>query len=266
MAPTGKLKIDYSVPAVDRAARILRLLQQRTELGVSDIATTLEITRSNCFGILKTLHRHNFVTFDPASKKYGLGLALLELGGTLARNLDLIRVARPFLLRHVESSRLTTCVLQRFGADRLVIIDKEETSSDIRLSISVGTRFPVTHGASGKCMLAFLPRDEANALIDRIGIRPSTAKTIVDPAQFRVELERVRQQGYSDSYEESMIGTNAVAAAVFDAEARPILILTSMGFSTALSRRALAEQGRALRETCAAITAAMGGRAPLGAA
>ena len=252
----------YSVPAVDRAARILRLLQQRNRLGVSEVATALGITRSNCFGILKTLQRHHFVTFDPSSKKYGLGLALLELGGALSRSLDVIRIARPYLLRHVEESRLSTFLVQRVSDHRLMIIDKEETAADSRLSISVGTRFSITHGASGKCMMAYLPDGEVEALIEKVGIRASTPKTITDKAQFREDLRRIRNQGYADSYEESMIGTNALAATVFDAEARPVLVLTSMGFTSALTRRVMAEQGRALRRMADEITAALGGRSP----
>lgn len=250
----------YTVPAAERVVRILRYLKQRKRAGVSEIAAALEITRSNCYGILKTLQRHNFVAFDPESKKYSLGLALLELGGAVSRDSALVNLARPHLLRFVEATHLSSLLVQRVSDTRLMVVDKEETASDIRLSIPLGMRFPITHGAIGKCALAYLPEPEVERLIGAVGVEAATSKTVTDLTEYREQLRGVRERGYAASYEESVEGTNVLAAPVFDGGGQVALILASMGFTAALPPALMASHGQRLRRAADAITAAVGGQ------
>lgn len=253
---------NYTVPAVDRAARILRFLKQHPGVGVSEIATKLDITRSNCFAILKTLHAHDFITFDPERKVYGLGLALFELGGAVSRTLEPLGVVRPYLLEYARNNNLSTFVVSRIGRSRLILLDKEETPGDIRLSVSIGTRLPITHGASGKCFMSFLPHGEAEELIDSVGVPATTVHTITALDLYRKELAQIRACGYCTSIEESTIGTNAIAAPVFNADGSLKFVLTAIGFTASLPSRVMKKRAIALREAAGRATHAMGGEPP----
>lgn len=260
MAQAGSTR-DYTVPAVDRAARIMTYLKHR-HAGVSEIANALAITRSNCFAILKTLHAHNLLTFHPEDKTYSLGLGLLELGGAISKDFAVIGIVRPFLLQHVHGSKLTTFLVWRGGERRLILLDKEEAPGDVRLSISVGTRLPITHGASGKCFLAFLPEEERERLIHVVGIHKTTEHTIIDPARYRTEIRRIQRTGYVASVEESTLGTNGLSAPVFDSEGRILLVLTALALTASMIPKAMRSQARALRDTADRVTRALGGTPP----
>src|SRR5690349_9503958 len=68
------------VPAVSRAAAILRLLGRSSEpLGVQTIARTLGIVPSTCLHILRTLTAEELASVDPDSKQYSLGPGTLML-------------------------------------------------------------------------------------------------------------------------------------------------------------------------------------------
>ena len=70
-----------SIQAIDRAAAILQALAAGPQrLGVSELATRLNLARPTVHGILQTLVSHGFVEQDPASDKYQLGPGLLQLG------------------------------------------------------------------------------------------------------------------------------------------------------------------------------------------
>ena len=252
---------DYTVPSVDRAARILTYLKHR-HAGVTQIADALEITRSNCYAILKTLQAYTLLAFNPDDKTYSLGLGLLELGGAISKDFAVIGIVRPFLIQHVRESNLTTFVVWRFGERRLILLDKEESPGDVRISIAVGTRLPITHGASGKCFLAFLAADERERLIETVGIPQTTTHTITDPVRYRAEIVRIQRDGYVTSAEESAIGTNALAAPVFDSDGKILMVLTAIGFTASLPPQSMRTLGRALRDTADRITRALGGTPP----
>lgn len=249
---------DYTVPAVERAIRIMTYLKHR-QAGVSQIADALSITRSNCFAILKTLHARNLLAFHAEDKTYSLGLGLLELGGAISKDFAVIGLVRPFLLQHVHDSKLTTFLVWRGGERRMILLDKEEAPGDVRLSISIGTRLPITHAASGKCFLAFLPDDERERLISVVGIHPTTEHTITDPARYRAEIARIQRSGYVTSVQESTLGTNALSAPVFDSEGRILLVLTALALTASMTPARMRTQARALRATADRVTRALGG-------
>ena len=259
-AARTKPKAKYAVPAVERTIRILHFLRDKKQASVSEIATSLDITRSNCFAILKTLQHHNFLMFDEATKRYSLGMALLEVTRFMTRDLSVIQVVRPWMTRLVESTGLSALFVQRISERRMMVLDREETSRDIRLTVSVGTRIPITFSATGRSVLAYLPEDERERLINSVEVSPMTARTIIRPDQIRAEVEGIRKRGYSIAYEESLAGVIAIAAPVFDETARPLYAVTILGI--AIPQDKLDALGHELRVATSQITAAIGGRHP----
>jgi DNA-binding IclR family transcriptional regulator len=61
--------------------------------------------------------------------------------------------------------------------------------------------------------MAYLPEALIDEIIDE-GLEQKTANTITDPDELRAEMERIREQGYASSNEESVAGMRAVAAPI----------------------------------------------------
>ncbi|TXL72337.1 IclR family transcriptional regulator [Vineibacter terrae] len=248
----------YMVPAVDRSVRILRLLQRRQQLTVSDVAQASGIGVSSCYAILKTLQHHHLVAFDERAKTYRLGLGLLELGGAVSRDFVFVETARAHLMDFMRTTRLTTFVVARVGHERLMVVDKEEPGGDVRISIAVGTRFRVTEGLSGRCFMAFLPEAECDSLLKSVGLTPFAGLPAPTVRAYRAQLSAAREAGYVALTESPISGANGVAAPVFDSEGRILFALTAMGLSPALASKAIAETGASLRQAADAITKVLG--------
>lgn len=253
----------YSAPAVDRAIRILRFLKDRKSAGVSEIAKALDITRSNCFAILKTMQRQDFVTFDDSAKLYGLGPAFLEFTQQ-ARAEGAVRDAvRPHLRAFVRDTGMSIFLIERISYTRLLVVEREETEDDVRVSLAIGTRIPITHSASGRAALAFLPEREIADLTRAAPVERMTPHTIVDTAKIVAALDVVRRCGYAVAFGENMLGVNAVAAPVFDWNGAPKYVVSTLGPAPALDSARLATLGQALADAGARITAAIGGISPM---
>lgn len=244
----------YMVPAVDRSARILRLLQRRQEATVTEVAQALKIGSSACYAILKTLQHHHMVAFDDRTKTYRLGLSLLELGGTVSRDFTFVEKARNHLIEFTRKTRLTTFVVARVSHERLVVVDKEEPGGDVRISIAVGTRFRITEGLSGRCFMAFLPEEESDSLLRTVGVSSTAGLPAPPQKTYRAQLDVARTTGHVTITDSPISGTNGVAAPVFDSDGRILFAVTAMGLSPALTEKAIEETGANLRKATDAIT------------
>lgn len=249
----------YSAPAVDRAIRILRLLKDRKCAGVSEIARALDITRSNCFVILKTMQRQAFVTFDDSAKLYGLGPAFLEFTQPAPAEGAVRDVVRPHLRAFVRETGMSIFLIERVSETRLLVVEREETEDDVRVSLAIGTRIPITHSASGRAALAFLPEREIADLTHAAPVERMTSHTIVDKTEIVAALDTVRRRGYAVAFGENMLGVNAVAAPVFDLNGAPKFVVSTLGPAPALDSERLETLGQALADAGARITAAIGG-------
>lgn len=244
----------YMVPAVDRSARILRLLQRRKEATVTEVAQTLKIGPSACYAILKTLQHHHMVAFDDRTKTYRLGLSLLELGGAVSRDFTFVEKARNHLIEFTRKTRLTTFVVARVSHEHLVVVDKEEPGGDVRISIAVGTRFRISEGLSGRCFMAFLPEEESESLLKAVGVSSTAGLPAPTLKTYRAQLDVVRTTGHVTITDSPISGTNGVAAPVFDSDGRILFAVTAMGLSSALTEKAIEETGTNLRKATDAIT------------
>ena len=119
------------VPAVNKALAIVRHLNGASSSGVSlnEIANDLEITKSHCHNILKTLTNEGWLIYDAERRSYSLAHRLLtDISRLLTRQ-------SPSPLIHDELVRLSRatrfpCVLTRVERDgSFVAIDKAEEAA-----------------------------------------------------------------------------------------------------------------------------------------
>jgi len=94
------------------------------------------------------------------------------------------------------------------------------TSRIMRVTISIGTRFPAYATSMGRVLLAGLTPAELDAYLERVSMRPITARTITDPDALRAELDKVREQGWALVDQELEEGLRSFAAPIRDRSGR----------------------------------------------
>ncbi|MFQ5848737.1 MAG: IclR family transcriptional regulator [Candidatus Methylomirabilales bacterium] len=250
------------VPAVESAVRILNFLKDRNHRpwGVSELSRSLQLNKSTCFNLLKALGRHDLVGYDAGTKKYGLGSALIELGGAASAATSRAEMAKPFLQDLFEDLKLTSLLGQRFQ-DRVIIVDRVEAQDAFRITIPIGQALPLGQGALGRVFLAYLPESELDHLSSRGILEQAPARRGERVAHIKKSLAEVKHRGFAESFGEVAKGVNAVAAPIFDHRGHVTLALGVIGFAALLPPRRLARCGQKLREVSGLITRIMGGQA-----
>lgn len=247
------------VPAVDRAARLLDILGSAGRaMTISELARELGINKGTMRDLLETLRFHGLLERDETRKEYRLGPRLARLGMAALGQLDLASVARPFLVDLAERVNGTVLLVVPHG-DRATIVDKVDGSRlAVEVSATVGGRIRLAAGACGKVFLAFTDGlDPSRYLAD---LQHPTPRTIMDPAEYAAELERVRQLGYATDDEEYLTGVRAASAPVFNARGRLAAAVLVVGLTGSLPVADLPRAGEASAEAARGISVALGAR------
>jgi DNA-binding IclR family transcriptional regulator len=201
------------IQSIDRAARILRTLASGPRrLGVTELATRLELAVPTVHGLLQALQANGFVEQDRDSGKYQLGAGLLQLGNSY---LDLNEL-RARSLVHAERLATRADAAVRVGVMHgpSVIVVHHVFRPDATLQIlEVGAQLPVHASALGKAILAFTP-----AAVDDLTAEPLpklTGRTLGE-RELRAELPAIRERGVACERDEAVLGESSVAGPIFD--------------------------------------------------
>lgn len=193
-----------------------------TPLGLSELAQRSGLDKATVHRLTRVLVEAGYLTQDPATRSYTLGLRILDLGfATLAR-LEVRELSLPYMRELAEQftgASVSLSVLDR--GETLYIERISQRRISVNVDVHVGTRIPAHCSSMGKALLAALPADESADLIGRQPLEPWTPRTITSAPQLTAELERIRSLGYAINDEETALGLRSVAAAVIDAAGRP---------------------------------------------
>jgi DNA-binding IclR family transcriptional regulator len=211
------------VPAADQTLRILRFLARRAgPVAASALARELGIPRSTVYHLLATLEAHGFVVHLPQERRWALGTSAFELAGGYARQEPLARLGRPLLAgladRLGESAHLAVMT----GRDVLYIVE-ERALRRPALITDVGVRLPAHLTATGRAMLAALPREQVRALYpDAAAFAARTGRGPRRPRELRDVLREVRREGFAREDGEITAGFRSIGVAVRDHVGWPV--------------------------------------------
>lgn len=219
------MTVKPKVPAADQTLRILTLLSHsRGPLPASVIASQLELPRSTTYHLLDTLQEHGFVMHLPEEKRYGLGIAAVELSSAYGRQEPLARLGRPLVADLVNRLRMSGHVAVPLGRDVLYIVEERFPGAP-SLVTEVNVRLPMPATASGRAILAKLPKAQVRALFpDRASFAsPHTHVTAITKySKLRQVLDATLTSGFAVERGSVTEGISSVAVPVLDHRSWPV--------------------------------------------
>ncbi|WP_150274696.1 IclR family transcriptional regulator [Paenibacillus tepidiphilus] len=218
-------------PKLETGHRMLLLLECFTDLrpewGVTELSEELDCYKSVIHRMLTTLEARGYVTQNPVTKKYRLGLKLFELGMVVARGMNLRTLARPVLETLAERTG-ETVLLTIVDGQSGVCIEKMESHESIKSTSQLGKRVPLYGGAPTKLLMAYLPEYEREGIIAG-GLNAFSPFTDTDPDTLRESLAKIRAQGYSWTFQEVDMGSVGIAFPVRDHEEKVVASIAILG-------------------------------------
>ena len=249
----GRNSKRYNVRAVERAMQILSSFDgEHAERGVSEIAQATGLHKATAYRIIVTLLNGGFLERTADGGRFRLGIRVVELGLRALRGLDLRRAAFPYMQQLVERFN-ETCTLGVFDRGQVLLLEIVHSRYTLTIGDKVGRQMPAHCTASGKVLLAFLPPEVVEPILNA-PLATYTEKTITLPARLREEFKVVRQRGYALNDEEFEVGLRAVSAPIWDIDGNPIAALSMPGPTNRITPERIPEIAQALVEAAEAVS------------
>ncbi|MHB1536896.1 MAG: IclR family transcriptional regulator [Solirubrobacteraceae bacterium] len=244
------------VPAVLRASTILRHLQSNGNhpMAMTEIAQALQINSSTCFNILRTLAGEGLLDYDGDTRRYRLGMGLVELASMVDDHSLLVNAALAHATQVANDIQQVCLIVRKASDDSFVVVGRAEGPGSLKLTATVGDRLPPYGAVLGKAYYAWCGEQEVDLMLQGHGLPARTESSITGYADFKRELERTRTRGYSVSIGEYYDEYNAVGVPVLDPDGHPSAVLCVTGLASRIPPRVMPFVGARLRRAALAIS------------
>lgn len=204
-------KAKNAVGSVETTFEVLYALMKLDGAGVTELSSHLQLPKSTLHNYLSTLEQEEFVVKDGST--YRIGVRFLELGAFARNQYPLYEIARPEVDRLAEATgELANLLIEEHGWG--IYLHRSRGDEAVTVEAHIGTRVHLHNTAMGKCILAHIPDEKVEEIVEREGLPATTEKSITDFDELQEELATVREQGYAVDDEEHHVGLRCIAAPI----------------------------------------------------
>jgi DNA-binding IclR family transcriptional regulator len=255
----ASVDITRSAPTVEAVRRALNILccfgPARPEIGVTDVARELGMHKSTVHRLLNTLHSEGFV-HQVENGRYALTWKVLQLSAAVAAHRGIheavLQVLEPLVGQTGETAHLAI-----LDGDRVLYVEKVESSHQLRMPSAVGRHVLLHATALGKALGAGLDSQTVRRILHQAPLERFTDATLTKPDEVLAALDRVRADGFAIDNEEIEQGLMCVAAPVLDPLGATCAAISIAGPASRVSSR-LEQNIAAVKQACTDLSRLLG--------
>lgn len=248
-----------SVKSLQVALDILEAVAAaRDDVGISELTQQLGLTKGSVFRYMKTLTERGYLSQNPTTSRYGLGMRLHIMGKLASDRIDLLSLSEPVMAQLRDQLALTVNLAGR-GRNGVVVLKSLVGTQVMEIGVRVGAELPYNATSQGRVIMAFAKEDML-ARLQRRTLTGYTPHSVTDFATVAQRVAEARQQGWAGAPQETVLGINAVSVPVLAADGDCIAALTLVGSIQHLLATPAPDQLAALRAAGQAVSQALGYR------
>lgn len=247
------------VLSVIKTMKLLETLSAEEEVGVTELAAAVEGNKSTVYRFLNTLSSLGYVRQNSNNEKYSLTLKLFQVGVQALNRLDIHKAALPVMEELAEYSK-ETIHLASTENNQVFYLDKIESQLALRVAMgSAQGRFaPAVCTGVGKVILAYLPEDKKQEMLDAADWTPRTEHSIRTVSELEEKLTEIRKEGVGYDMEENEPGVRCIAAPVFDNKGLVCGAISISGPSIRMTKEKLKKLAVKIKEGSERISGTLG--------
>jgi IclR family KDG regulon transcriptional repressor len=247
------------VQSLGRAFAILEeVARHRDGIGLADLSKLVGLHNSTAFHLVKTMVSLGYIRQEK-DKRYRVGRPLFALAANCLDEVEMVNLATPVLEDLSRETGESGHFAVRMG-DAVVVIARTSSPGAFQLTDRVGVTRPAHCTALGKMILASLQGDQLQRFLQRAELKPSTEKSITDPATLLREIEEIRRSGIAFDDGEYNTEIRCVAVPVRDFTGQTIGALGISGPIWRLSIQALQSRAKIVQAAADRLSEAFGAR------
>ena len=215
--------------AVRRALILLRYIVDHVDgLSIREASRDLGYSPTTVQNTINAMKDQGFVVQDKQTECYFLGPDAIKFGLAALNQLDLKKIAHPYVEDLSEKTGETVFLAIAQG-DQAIYIDKFVSRQELRMDAPVGAHRPYNCTAAGKILLQNFSDEEIKALAVKGAFTARTSNSLTELPIIKEEIETIKNQGWARDNEEFYQGAGCVAAPIYDDEGNLIAAITVSG-------------------------------------
>jgi IclR family pca regulon transcriptional regulator len=213
------------VRALAKGLAVIEAFDARSPtMTLSDVARKTGLSRGTARRLLLTLVELGYVGFD--GKLFSLRPRALNLGFAYLHSQNLWQLGQPYMVELVERVHESCSVAVLDGIDIVYVARVPTAARIMSINLGIGTRLPAFATSMGRVLLADLPQEQVERLLEQASpLAKYTAKTVTEPPALLREIDAVRRQGWAMVDQELETGLRSIAAPIVDGSGRSIAAL-----------------------------------------
>jgi len=203
---------------VTRSIKLLQYLGEQGHTTIKEASAALALAPSTVHRLLDLLSKENIVEHDQSDRSYRIGPELFRLAAKVYERYDVCALSMPVLTEIVTSCN-ETCLLGLYlpVAGKMTFAAKVDSSRVLRYQIPLNTQISVLWGASGRSILAFLPKEHVDRIYQQEGPSPATGEALPSRQKLEKELTEIRANGIALTRGQKTPGAVGIGAPIFAA-------------------------------------------------
>lgn len=207
----------HVIQSVQRAINIINCFtEHHYNLTLNEISQKVDLNINTTRGLVQTLVINDVLSYDKEKKLYSLGYYFNAKSKLVNHNISfIVDICSPFLHKITQELKVA-CGLQIVQGETVRTVNYEEP--DDSCYHIIGNEYiplPLHATASGKLLLAYSLIPANPDYIHTINLKKYTGKTITDPSDLIIELNKIKQQGYATENDEFESSIYSVAVPLF---------------------------------------------------
>lgn len=246
----------YLIPNIARALKILEYLaSQKKEASIAEISTDFNFPKNSVFRVMKTLEYYGYV--EETGRKYQATPRLLYLGYAGMQNKGLVENALD-VMHSLRDEINETVLIGSLLGNQVVIVEQLVSFQYIKFTTEIGARVHIQTSAPGKAILAFLPEDERENIINQINFVRYTDNSVPSKRAMLEEIDTVRRRGYAVDDGEQVKDVHCIGVPIFDYRGYPIAAIWLVSPEYRLTRDNYPRVGEIVKEHALKISRRFG--------
>ncbi len=213
--------------------------ENNRSLTLSDVAKRTGISRASARRFLHTLTFMGYAT--QTGTHFSLTAKVLNLGFSYLSSQGLSEIAKPFM-QSLSDDTQESCSLAVLSDADIIYTARIPTKRIMTISPNIGSRLPAYISSMGRVLLAGLPVEQLESILDGASLQQYTPRTIVDKDELLAAIEEVRGQQWAMIDQELELGLRTISAPIVDWDGKVIAAVNLATPSSAVTKQALLKE------------------------
>lgn len=253
-----KEESENNVSMITKSMNLLELLSAYPNgLTLQEIVALLHYPKSSVYKIASNLMELGYVGREADNLRYFLSRKLLLLGLTAVNSYDIIERSEEYMKR-LRNEVGESVMIGTLVENEVVLIKQTQGNLDFVFILQQGMRFNLHSTAPGKVLLAFMPEQKQQKVLDSIHLEAINEYTITDKSLLKQELESIVRDGYAVDMNETVEGVHCIAAPIFDEKGQAIACIWTSGPAGRLHKHRIENVAMQVRKAGLEVSANIG--------